>query len=110
MAMKESVEEARRAVMQVIETESAAYLARDYEAWARCWVHAPHVRRWGFVGHGGACARGGFEEYGERMKQFMAANPSSSAAEYRRESINLRVGKDMAWVTFDQYASGASGS
>lgn len=107
--MRESAEEARRAVMQVIETESAAYLARDYEGWARCWVHAPHVRRWVFHGSRGIYVWEGWEEQGERMKQFMAAHPTPSAAEYRRESINLRVGKDVAWVTFDQYTSGAAG-
>jgi DNA-binding CsgD family transcriptional regulator len=93
--------------MQVIERESAAYLARDFEAWARCWAHGPHVRRWGFFEPRGTYVSEGWA--GDRMKQFMAAHPVASLAEYRRESINLRVGKDMAWVTFDQYTSGGSG-
>lgn len=46
MPVRARAEEARRAVMHVIETESAAYLARDYEGWARCWVHSPHLQRW----------------------------------------------------------------
>ena len=105
--MSATIEEARRAVMRVIETESAAYLARDYDTWAQCWVHEPHVRRWGYFEPRGTFVAEGW--YGERMKQFMAAHPAPSTAEYRRESINLRVGKDMAWVTFDQYAPGAAG-
>jgi DNA-binding CsgD family transcriptional regulator len=107
--VRESEDAARRAVMHVIETESAAYLARDYETWARCYVHAPHVRRLGFASLGGIFAREGWEEYGQRMKRFMAANPTPSTAEYRREALNVRVGKDMAWVTFDQIASAGSG-
>jgi len=30
--------------------------------------------------------------------------PNRTATEVRRENITLRVGQDMAWVTFDQYA------
>lgn len=103
--MKASAEEDRRSIMQVIETETAAYLKKDYETWSRCWMHGRHIRHWGFFGPGGIVMREGWDDHGERMKQFIAANPVPSVAEIRRESINLRLGKDMAWVTFDQYAS-----
>lgn len=44
------------------------------------------------------------------MKSFMAAHPDPSAAVYRREALNIRVGKDVAWVSFDQYAPGSAGA
>jgi DNA-binding CsgD family transcriptional regulator len=109
MKMKAASEADRTAIMQVIETESAAYLARDYETWARCWVQAPYVRRWVSTTRRGVNVWDGWEEQGPPMKNFMAAHPVPSTAEYRRETLNLRVGKDMAWATFDQHASGASG-
>ena len=36
----------------------------------------------------------------------MGGNPdrNRTAAELRRENFTLRIGKDMAWVTYDQYA------
>jgi DNA-binding CsgD family transcriptional regulator len=99
----------RTAIMQVIETEGVAYLQRDYETWAGCYVQAPHVRRLGSSGLKGVYSRGGWQDYAARMKQFMAANPSPSTVEYRREAINFSIGSDMAWVTFDQIASRGSG-
>jgi DNA-binding CsgD family transcriptional regulator len=107
--VRESAEQARRAVMHVIETESAAYLARDYEGWARCWVHEPHLQRWVSGGRGHA-AWAGWEQHAKRMKSFMAAHPEPSAAEYRREELNIRVGKEIAWVSFLQFAPGSSGA
>jgi DNA-binding CsgD family transcriptional regulator len=106
--VRESSDKAKRAVMEVIETESLAYLARDYDTWAHCWLHAPNVRRW-VASPKGIAAWGGWEQHGERMKNFMAAHPAPSAAIYRREDLNIRVGKDVAWVTFDQYATGSAG-
>ena len=107
--MRDSAEEARRAVMKVVETESLAYVNRDYKTWAGCFVHSPHVQRW-VSGPSGAAAWAGWEQQAERMRNFMADHPAASAAKYRRESLNVRVGKDVAWVTFDQFASGASGA
>ena len=40
----------------------------------------------------------------------MDAHPAPSAAVYRREALNIRVGKDVAWVSFHQYAPGSSGA
>jgi DNA-binding CsgD family transcriptional regulator len=103
--MKPSAKEDRQAIMQVIEAETTAYLNKNYEAWSRCWVHGPQIRHWGFFGPGGIVVREGWEDHGERMRQFMAANPMPSVATIRREAINLNVGRDMAWVTYDQHAS-----
>lgn len=107
--MNAASKEDREAVMQVIETESAAYLAKDYETWARCWAQSSHVRRWVSTTRRGVSVWDGWERQGRPMKLFMEENPRPSLARYRREAMNVRVGKDMAWATFDQYASGASG-
>jgi DNA-binding CsgD family transcriptional regulator len=105
--MRVTAGEDRGAIIRVIEDETAAFWNKDYDAWARCWVHAPYVRRWGWwAARGGVTVRDGWEQQADRMRQLMAANPlpNPSATAVRREDLNLRVGRDMAWVTFDQYA------
>src|SRR5436190_1537776 len=59
--MRDSAEEARRAVMKVVETESLAYVNRDYKTWAGCFVHSPHIQRW-VSGPSGAAAWTGWEQ------------------------------------------------
>lgn len=96
----------RDAIMRVIEEETAAYFDKDFERWASCWVQAPYVRRWMWFGQGGITVREGWDQQGPAMKQAMAVNPmpNSSAFSLRRENVNIRVGGEMAWVTFDQHA------
>jgi DNA-binding CsgD family transcriptional regulator len=105
--MKATVGEAHRAVMQVIEAESDAYAERDYEAWARCWVHAPTSRWWSFNALRGIYAWD-WEVQSERVRRLMATDPEPSGARFRREAVNLHVGREIAWVTFDQYTYGAT--
>jgi DNA-binding CsgD family transcriptional regulator len=107
--MDAASEEDRKAVMRVIETESAAYLAKDYDTWASCWAHSSHVRRWVSTTRRGVNAWEGWERQGRPMKLFMEEHPNPSTAQYRREAINGRAAQDMAWATFDQYSSGGSG-
>lgn len=102
-------DEDRDAVLRVIEAESAAYLEKDYDAWAACWAHAPYVRRWVSTTRRGVDTWDGWERQGRPMKRFMAEHPDPSTARYRRESVNIRVANDMAWATFDQHSSGGSG-
>ena len=107
--MNAASDDDRNAVTRVIETESAAYLAKDYDTWAGCWAHAPYVRRWVSTTRRGVDTWEGWERQGRPMKLFMEEHPDPSAARYRREAMNVRVANDMAWATFDQHASGGSG-
>jgi DNA-binding CsgD family transcriptional regulator len=107
--MDAAADEDRKAVMRLIETESAAYLAKDYDTWAACWAHAPYVRRWVSTTRRGVNTWEGWERQGRPMKLFMEANPDPSTARYRREAINVRVANDMAWASFEQHTSGGSG-
>jgi DNA-binding CsgD family transcriptional regulator len=93
-----------------MDAETDAFLARDYETWAQYWVHEPYIRFLAFTGPGGVTQRAGWEEYSARMKRYMAAYPTPSTVKLHREAMNIRVGKDMAWATFDQISSGGSGA
>jgi DNA-binding CsgD family transcriptional regulator len=107
--MDAASDEDRNTVTRVIETESAAYLAKDFDTWAACWAHAPYVRRWVSTTRRGVDTWDGWERQGRPMKLFMDEHPDPSTARYRREAMNVRVANDMAWATFDQHASGGSG-
>ena len=100
-------EQDRSDILKLIEAETAAFWAKDYDAWARCWVQQPHVRRWGWwAAGGGMTVRDGWEQQADRMQALMAANPkpNRSAAEVRRQRLMIRVSGQIAWVTFDQHA------
>jgi len=107
--MDAASDEDRNAVTRVIETESAAYLAKDYDTWAACWAQVPYVRRWVSTTRRGVDTWDGWERQGRPMKLFMEQYPDPSTIQYRREAMNVRVANDMAWATFDQHASGGSG-
>ncbi len=92
--------------MRVVEEETSAYLAKDYERWRQHWVQSSHGRRWMWFGGSGVTIIEGFEDHGHRMKMAMerAPVPLRIAHEIRRENVNMSVGSDIAWLTFDQYA------
>ncbi|MCB0032885.1 MAG: nuclear transport factor 2 family protein, partial [Anaerolineales bacterium] len=93
------------AIMQVVAKESIAFWDKDFEVWASCWVQEPYVRLAGWWAQGGVTVIEGWEELSGRMKELMETNPepNPTAAQVRRENINLLIKGDMAWLTFDQY-------
>ncbi len=93
------------AIMRVIAGESTAFWNKDYEAWAEYWVHAPYIRIMGWWARGGITVVEGWDTLSARIKATLTANPvpNPTAALVRRENLNLRLYRDMAWVTFDQY-------
>ncbi|MEZ4669609.1 MAG: nuclear transport factor 2 family protein [Anaerolineae bacterium] len=95
------------AVMGVIEAETNAFWNKDFEAWANCWLHSPHVRMMGWWARGGISVIEGWEANSAKIKALMEANPTPNpaSANVRRENVNIRVSDQMAWVTFDQYGA-----
>ena len=93
-----------QAILAVMQAETAAYLAKDFEAWAACWLHLPHVRRWNWFPDGGIDVQEGWEVmarlWGEAMRKF----PDPVKATFRNDRMEMRVLANMAWVTYDQYS------
>ncbi len=106
MAMLDGGESDRQAILRLIEDETAAFWNKDWEAFEKCWVHEPYLRRVGWWSLGGVTYREGWEEFARLVQARFRDNPepNRSAVEVRRENFNIRVGTDMAWVTYDQYA------
>jgi SnoaL-like domain len=96
-------------VMAVLEAETRAFWEKDFDAFSRCWAPEAFVRRGGWWERGGVGWRRGWDEIAAQTRQQFADNPglNASAGTVRRENLVVRVGSDMAWITFDQYAPDA---
>ena len=99
-----SAEPERTAVLEAIEAETAAFLAKDYDAWADCWLHSEHVRRWSWYPTGGLTIEAGWSRLDALMKQAMLDFPRPLSVKVRRENLSLRITGAMAWATYDQYS------
>ncbi|MCB0839766.1 MAG: nuclear transport factor 2 family protein [Bacteroidetes bacterium] len=98
-------EKEKAAIMELINEESAAFWDKDYERFAACWVHGPHVRTMGWWEDGGVTVVEGWEERSRRTQEHMAASPepNPTANNVIRKNVNIRIYRDVAWLTFDQY-------
>jgi hypothetical protein len=96
-------------VMAVLEAETRAFWEKDWDAFAACWAPEAWVRRAGWWQRGGITWRRGWDEIAAISRRQFHDNPdpNASAQAVRRENLLVRVGADMAWVTFDQYAPDA---
>lgn len=95
------------AILEVLRKESEAFWNKDIEAYKRCWVNAPYVRRTGWWSLGGVTWRVGWDEIERRTREQFAAFPDKNATPetMRRENVVIRAGRDMAWVSYDQHAA-----
>jgi DNA-binding CsgD family transcriptional regulator len=102
----ESDEDDHKAIIRLIEDETAAYFAKDYEGWERCWVHASYARRYGWYPRGGRLINIGWERESAEMKLSMQRypEPNRSGLEIRRENMSIQIRGDTAWATYEQIA------
>jgi len=97
------LKEDEKAIIQVIERDSQSFWDKDFQSYADCWAHKNYVRTMGWWAAGGITVVEGWEERGSRTKKHMDENPETNPQNPVRENMNIRIGQDMAWVTFDQY-------
>ena len=98
-------EKEKAAIMEVLAGESAAFWEKDFEKYASYWVQEDYIRTVGWWEDGGVTVVEGWEERSKRTKSHMESSPEANptATQVKRENINLRIFKDVAWMTFDQY-------
>jgi hypothetical protein len=92
------------ALLEVIERQSAAFWAKDFQRWADTWVHADYIRRVGWSHPAGASNIEGWDAIGGAMRKNMTDNPQPNLtpAKLVRSRFNFRIYGDVAWVTFQQ--------
>jgi SnoaL-like domain len=95
----------KAAILKVIEQQSTAFWAKDFQRWADTWVHAPYIRRLGWSEPAGVSTLEGWDSIGTSMEKHMAENPTPNLtpAKLVRERFNFRIYADVAWVTFEQH-------
>lgn len=103
----EAVDE--REILRVVAASYAAVWAKDFEAFAFHHVQADYSRRWVWWLPGTLVLKEGWEHNAAHVRQVMAEMPDGVAVDVRRDNVNLRVGTDIAWVTFDQTVPDAEG-
>ena len=112
MTRKEAaIQQETAAIVRVLDSTIAALRHRDFAAWASAWVHAPHVRRISSWSHGsGDVVQEGWENIGPPMKRFLTDSPYVFYPHGTRcENMNVRVERNFAFVTYDQYPLDSTG-
>lgn len=95
------------AIKAVIAKETESYYKQDFEAWQSTYLNDPGFRMVGYWE--------GFPEkittnYGfesrkaEKKSQFDKNETLWKGSTEERENENIRISRDMAWYTFDQYS------
>jgi hypothetical protein len=99
-----ALESEKAALVEVIERQSAAFWAKDFQRWADTWVHADYVRRVGWSQPAGASNIEGWAAIGAAMRKNMLDNPKPNLtpAKLLRTGFNFRINGNVAWVTFQQ--------
>lgn len=94
----------RAAIIRLLDADTQAYLERDYEAWAACWAQTPDTRRFLASVTGGMRVDEGWETLGRLHKESFAKHPNTEILpdQIQRKNMNLVIGADVAWATFDQ--------
>ena len=96
-------EEDRRAIMAVLQAETDAWLRRDYDALASHWVHGPEARKLASFINMGTHVVEGWEAISGNYRSLIEQAPRTyDVALVKLEHLNLVVGVDMAWVSYQQ--------
>ena len=108
----EDSEADQAAIMAVLMAETDAYMRRDFDAVASHWVHSPQTRLMTMFASIGVRVERGWDAIGERYRGIMARSPQKhdAAQRVRWENVNIVLGGDMAWVSYEQVASDAGDS
>jgi DNA-binding CsgD family transcriptional regulator len=99
----------KAAIMAVLKAETDAWLQRDFEKQATFWVHSPKARHLMALASLGTIVDEGWDAIAARKKAAMAMLPHTYDINERVswDRVNINVGADMAWVSYDQIGSDA---
>jgi len=95
----------KAAIMKVVQEETTAFWNKDYKALARHWVHAGYVQHHHRSPVGGIIVLKGWGPISKAIKQYIEQNTNTNprANKAKRKKVSLRVGKDIAWISYEQH-------
>lgn len=93
-----------QAILDVVNTESAAYFSNDFETLAAQWLHTAEAIRMFAGPRVGVRQHKGWDQIGKGFRKSMEWAPQHyDAREYLdRQNIQISISGDMAWVHYDQ--------
>ena len=95
-----------RAILEVIEADVRAFLAKDIEALAACYIHEDRLVSLMQIAGTGLIRSWGWDEFKALMIHSWDVNDTPSVSDIRRERVRIKVEGEMAWASFDQYVVG----
>jgi len=95
------------AVLQVLRTETEAWLKRDFDSLEKHWVKSPLTRRMQHYASSGVLVDEGWDVIAKRLKDIMHRFPEKREfAEFVRwDKVSVTIIDNMAWVTYDEVKS-----
>ena len=97
---------AHNAIRRVLEADIASYLARDRDTWLTCWVNDTRFKS--FMECGTMQIARSFDEFCRNVFEAMDAEPDPVEAEVRLDNLEIEVGGNLAWATYEEIVTSAS--
>jgi DNA-binding CsgD family transcriptional regulator len=92
-------------ILALIHANRIALYMHDFDAYAKCFVHAPYTTRWLASRLTGIFVIQGWESLAEKVRRQFTERPQvSEARAYKTtvENLRLRIDGTMAWATYNQ--------
>ncbi|MEP0565504.1 MAG: nuclear transport factor 2 family protein, partial [Paracoccaceae bacterium] len=99
-------QKAQDAIRQVLEADIASYLARDRNAWLKCWND--DVRFRSIMECGTMQIARSFEEFRQNVFEAMDAEPEPVKAEVTFEGLEIQIDNHLAWATYEEIVTSTS--
>ncbi|MEL6640198.1 MAG: nuclear transport factor 2 family protein [Pseudomonadota bacterium] len=91
----------RTTIVKVIEKETAAFAACDFDGWADCWVQDHRTREVCVSTTFGVTVTEGWEALSTYMAEVFSQGQVCDIVEFQRNNLNISVNRDTAVVVFD---------
>jgi hypothetical protein len=95
----------RAAIIAVIEGESAAFMAKDFDRWKQFWLQTQAARHWNWTPDTGITLLSGWDEISALAATAMSAFPVPRTDNVRRDYLEFTITPEMAWVVLDQFSA-----
>ncbi|WP_025763798.1 hypothetical protein [Dyadobacter tibetensis] len=105
---EEVMEQEKQAIREVIANETAAFFARDYDAWKSNFAQTEYAFQAWSNDDGTFDSNVGWEDINKHIGKYIEENPepvSSHPIVERKNMIFKFFGKDVAYLTWDQFNS-----
>lgn len=96
------------AVRALIEKETAAFRAKDFDRWATCWVQDDRTQDVSSSIDRGVIVQSGWEAVAGAMRQLMADNPEPIVDYVPSRDFQITVRGQFAWATYRSWCHVAS--